>query len=174
MAAGCGLNQHTSTADPTQTLALSGSLSTIPVYLPSEQETALDAATNPIVAIRYQNAAFLRQLGLAYGHVPVPKRPIIILITDPDTTSVQKAIQRVGQVMAQAHVTLPWSLQIGPDNLYAGAQPTLLTVTPQGQSHRVIGPKLVLNAVRHVAALPKLPVVHGHRSPQSKKNNPKG
>lgn len=170
MATGCGFHQHTSPAGRPQTLALSRSLSTIPAYLPSGQEVALNAATDPIAAVRYQNVAFLRQLSLAYDRVSVPKRPVIILVTDPGADQLTQAIRRVTQAMARAHVTLPWALQIGPSNLYVGAQPTLLTGVSSRAVRRVVGSHAILMALSQVASLPKIPVVHA----QSKNTTPKG
>lgn len=166
MATGCGFHQHTAAAQ-SQTLALSRSLSTIPAYLPSGQEVALNAATDPIAAVRYQNVTFLRQLGLAYDRVSAPKRPVLILVTDPGADQLPQAIHRVSQAMAQAHVTLPWALQIGPSTLYVGAQPTLLTGVSSRVVRRVVGPQAILTALSRVVALPKTPLVHPQSNPKN-------
>lgn len=174
MAAGCGWHHQAGAPHAPQALTLTRSLTTIPVYLPSGQETVLNADTNPIVATTYQNTPFLKRLVVTYDQVSAPKRPIIILITDPGTDKIHQAVQRVVQAMAWANATVPWALQIGPRNLYVGAQPTLLTDGAAGTAHRIVGSQAIVQALPQVAALPKPPRVHAHRSSQGQKTTQKG
>ena len=134
----------------------------VTTYTPQGQPQYLDAAVTPILFVSRQTSlSFIKSISKVYAKQGLIKKPLVIVITDPNTTSVKTADAEGARFAAKSGLSLSWFLQAGPADQYATATPSLVYLQANSQT-----PTVVSDATRITAALPKAvalpkPVVPG-------------